>query len=174
VTASAVLWVLLRSGYIDPARLVVIGPLRGDWWKLFTTQFAYSNGLYAFVALLTIAIFGWLLERRHGPLVLLALFFGAGAAGVLAAEGVYGDAVVIGGNAAALALLAAWAAPDLLAARAGDYYEGDLLGAGTLAAILLATPFLLLTEEASWLAGVTGGAVGLLAGLGLNRLGASE
>ena len=49
--------------------------------------------------------------------------------------------LVSGGNAAALALLAAWAAPDLRRARAGAYYEGDLLGAAAIAALLLAMPF---------------------------------
>ncbi len=58
----------------------------GDWWKLFTNQFAYLNGLYAFITLLAVAIFGWLLERRHGPAVVLALFLGAGAAGALVAQ----------------------------------------------------------------------------------------
>ncbi len=170
VAASAVLWVILRSGYVLYDKLVVIGPLEGDWWKLFTAQVAYANGLYAFVVLLVVAIFGWLLERRFGPIVVLALFFGVGAVGALVAVAAYPVAVVIGGNAGALALLAAWAAPDLRAARAGDYYEGDLLGVGALAALMLALPFVLrAAPEASWLAGVTGGVLGLLAGLGLQR-----
>ena len=75
--------------------------------------------------------------------------------------------MIVGGNAGALALLAAWAAPDLRDARAGHYYEGDLLGAGALAALMLAIPFA--RPEASWLAGVVGGAIGLLIGLGLPR-----
>jgi membrane associated rhomboid family serine protease len=170
VAASAVLWVILRSGYVGFDKLVVIGPLEGDWWKLFTAQLAYANGLYAFVTLLVVAIFGWLLERRFGPIVVLALFLGCGAVGALVAVAVYPVAVVIGANAGALALLAAWAAPDLRAARAGDYYEGDLLGAGALAALLLVVPFVLRgPPEASWLAGVTGAVLGLLAGLGLPR-----
>jgi membrane associated rhomboid family serine protease len=148
-------------------KLVIVGPLNGDWWKLFSSQFAYLNGLYAFVALVAIAIFGWLLERRHGPVVVLALFLAAGAAGALAASAAYAVAVVSGGNAAALGLLAAWAVPDLRAARAGEDYEGDLLGAAAIAAALLAIPFA--RPEASWLAGVTGGALGLLLGLGLAR-----
>jgi hypothetical protein len=172
VAASCVVWVLLRAGFVGAEKLVVIGPLRGDWWKLLSTQLAYVNGLYAFVTLLVVAIFGWLLERRYGPLVVLALFLAAGAAGALIALAVYPLPVVLGGNAGALALLAAWAAPDLRAARAGDYYEGDLLGAGALAALLLATPFV--RGEASWLAGVSGGLIGLLVGLGLQRSGRAE
>ena len=167
VLASCIFWVLLRANFVSALNLVVIGPLRGDWWKLISAQFAYLNGWYAFFALLVIAVFGWLLERRHGPLVVLALFLGAGALGALAASAAYSVAIVVGGNAGALALLGAWAAPDLRAARAGDYYEGDLLGAGALAALMLALPFA--RFEASWLAGVIGGAVGLLIGLGLGR-----
>ena len=65
----------------------------------------------------------------------------------------------------ALGLLAAWAVPDLRAARTGYYYEGDLLGAAAIAAFLLAIPFA--RPEASWLAGGSRGAVvGLLVGLG--------
>jgi membrane associated rhomboid family serine protease len=167
VAASCVLWVLLRAGFIGADKLAVIGPVHGDWWKVFTNQFVYLNGLFAFVALIVIAIFGWLLEQRLGPIVVLALVLGAGATGALVAIAVYPVAVVAGGNAAALALLAAWVAPDLRAARTGEYYEGDLLGAVTLAALLLAVPFV--RPEVSWLAGVTGGVLGLLVGLGLQR-----
>ncbi len=165
VVASAVLWVLLRAGFVTNTKLLLIGPLHGDWWKLLTSQLCYLNGWYAFIALVVIAVFGWLLERRFGPIVVIALFFGAGVTGALAALAAYPLPIVLGGNAGALALLAAWAAPDVRAARAGGYYEGDLLGAGALAALMLALPFV--QEEASWLAGVTGGVLGLLVGLGL-------
>jgi membrane associated rhomboid family serine protease len=168
IVASCVVWVLLRAGYVAAEKLVVVGPLSGDWWKLFSSGFAYLNGWYAFFTLLVIAIFGWLLERRFGPLVVIVLFLAAGATGALVAIAVYPVAIVIGGNAAALALIAAWAAPDLRAARKGSYYEGDLLGAAVLAALMLAIPFV--RPEASWLAGVTGGVVGLLVGLALQSV----
>jgi membrane associated rhomboid family serine protease len=172
VAASCVLWVLLRAGYVSPARVVVVGPLHGDWWKLLSSQFSYLNGWYALFTLLVIAIFGWLLEQRFGALVVVVLFLAAGAAGALVALAVYPVPIVLGANAGALALLAAWAAPDLRAARTGRYYEGDLLGAGALAALILAIPFV--RPEASWLAGVTGAAIGLLAGLGLETAGRAE
>jgi rhomboid family protein len=168
VAVSCGVWVAWRGGFVGLDKLVIAGPLHGDWWKLFTSQFAYGNGFYAFITLLAVAIFGWLLERRRGPAVVLALFLGGGATGALAASAVYSDAIVSGGNAGALALLAAWAVPDLQAARAGYYYDGDLLGVGAGAAVLLAIPFA--RPEASWLAGVIGGALGLVVGLGLHRL----
>jgi membrane associated rhomboid family serine protease len=172
VAASCAVWVAWRGGFVGLDKLVIAGPLHGDWWKLFTSQFAYENGWYEFATLVAVALFGWLVERRQGPAVAFALFLGAGATGALVASAVYSDAVVSGGNAAALGLLAAWAVPDLLAARMNLYYEGDLLGAGAIAAILLAMP--LADPEASWLAGVTGGVLGLVLGLGLRRIGPAE
>jgi membrane associated rhomboid family serine protease len=185
IALSCGLWIAWRGASVGLDKLAVAGPLHGDWWKLFSSQFAYNNGLYAFAALLTVAIFGWLLERRLGRAAVLALFLGSGVGGALAASAAYSHAMVIGGNGAALGLLAAWAAPDLRAARARTYYEGDLLGAGALAAILLAVPFVLprtglivherlIVGQPSWLAGVTGGAIGLVLGLGLQRGRAGE
>jgi membrane associated rhomboid family serine protease len=172
VLLSCVAWILTSGGYVDLARLPIVGPLHGEWWRLFTSQFAYTSRLpgaaYLFSAMLTVAVFGWLLERRHGPLVVLALFLGAGASGGLVAEVLYTEPVVSGANAGALALLAAWAVPDLEALRSRTYYDGDLLGAAAFAAVLLALPLALV--EASWLAGVTGGLVGLTCGLGLSRV----
>lgn len=177
-------WVLVRGGYLGSVnvpglgsvygqyasffRLAIGGPLDGDWWKLVTSQFAYLDGLYAFIALLATAIFGWLLERRRGPAVVLVVFFGGGITGALAACAVYAEPVVSGANGAALALIAAWSIPDLEAARRGYYYDGDLLGAGAVAATLLALPYA--RPEASWLAGVVGGVVGLMLGLGLHMV----
>src|SRR5436190_1880139 len=170
VALSCAVWIVWRADLVSLDKLWINGPLYGDWWRLLTSQFTYINGLYEFAALLAVAIFGWLLERRHGHVVVLALFLGAGVTGALAATAAYPQPVVLGGNAAALALLTAWVVPDLLAARGGAYYEGDLLGAGALAAVLLAIPFALRRPEASWLAGVTGAAMGLALGAGLQRL----
>jgi membrane associated rhomboid family serine protease len=168
VAVSCALWVIFHARPILYFELAFIGPLHGDWWKLFSTQFAYLNGLYAFVTLLAVAIFGWLLERRRGPVVTLVVFLGAGATGALVASAVYAEPFVSGGNGAALGLLAAWVVPDLMGARAGDYYEGDLLGVAAIAALLLAIPYA--RPEASWLAGVTGAVVGLVLGFGMYRL----
>jgi hypothetical protein len=172
VAAAGVTWVLSTGGYVLLGRLVIVGPLAGDWWKLLTYPFGYFAGfyagVYAFSALLAVAVFGWLLERRHGAPLVLTVFFAAAVTGGLAALAVYQLPIVSGANAPALGLLAAWAVPDLLDARAGRYYDGDLLGAGAMAAVLLLMPFA--REEASWLAGATGGAVGLVLGYGLSRV----
>jgi hypothetical protein len=171
VAIACVCWIASRAEPELLLKMIVFLPLHGEWWKLFTAQFGYlpggGGGVYAFVAILATGLFGWLVEHRHGPLVVLALFLGAGAAGVLVAEAVYTPPFVAGANAGALALIVCWAAPDLRALRAGHHYEGDLLGAGAFAALLLAVPFA--RPEASWLAGVLGGAIGLVVGLGLQR-----
>ncbi len=167
VAVSCVAWVLLRADYIRFDRPIIFGALHGDWWKLLSTQFSYLNGWYAFVTLLVIAIFGWLLERATARPSCSRCSSAPAWRERSSRVAVYPLPVIVGGNAGALALIAAWAAPDLRDARSGDYYEGDLLGAGALAALLLAIPFA--RPEASWLAGVVGAAIGLLVGLGLPR-----
>jgi membrane associated rhomboid family serine protease len=181
-------WVLVRGGYLGAVRvaglgsisgayvsffkIAIGGPLHGDWWKLLTSQFAYLNGLYAFVAILATALFGWLLERRRGAAIVLLVFFGGSITGALAAIALYAEPIVSGANAGALALIAAWSIPDLEAARRGDYYEGDLLGVSAIAALLLLLPYA--RPEASWPAGVVGGVVGLILGLGLRLIDPQE
>ncbi|MGO9247003.1 MAG: rhomboid family intramembrane serine protease [Solirubrobacteraceae bacterium] len=168
VAAGCAGWVAVRGGYVGFYKLAILGPLDGDWWKLLSSAFAYLDGLYAFVALLATAIFGWLLERRHGPVVVLVVFFGGAISGALAASAVYSAPVVSGAGGGALALIVAWSVPDLQDARRGDYYEGELLGAGAIAATLLLAPYA--RPEVSWLAGVVGAIVGLILGIGLHLI----
>ena len=80
------------------------------------------------------ALFGWLLERRHGPLAVLALFVArAASAAPRSTRPSTPTPLALGGNGAALALLCAWAVPDLAARAArGEDYDGDLLGAAGL------------------------------------------
>ena len=59
------------------------------WWRLFTAVFTYNNTGYAFVTLGAIALFGWLLERRHGPIAVLGLFLVGGVGGLAATAAVY-------------------------------------------------------------------------------------
>jgi hypothetical protein len=161
VGASLVLFVLIRAAVVGLGRVAVVGSLDHNTWQIFTAPFAYSNSGYAFVALFAIALFGWLVERRHGPLVVLLLFVAGGAGGMAVAAAVETFPIALGGNGAALALLVAWAIPDVRAARRGREFEGDLLGAAVFAVVLL-----LLPVAVDW-ADSLAGAVGLLAGAAL-------
>ena len=66
------------------------------------------------------------------------------------------------------ALLAAWSVRDLLGRRRGEEDDSDMLGVLAIAVVLVLLP--LATEEASAVAGVGGGAIGLLLGLPLARI----
>ncbi len=78
VLLAGAMWIVTTGGFVAPHQLSLEGPVEGQWWRLLSSQFLYESGVYAFVALLAVGVFGWLLERRHGPLVVLALFLGAG------------------------------------------------------------------------------------------------
>jgi hypothetical protein len=184
VVFACAAWIATRAEPQVYLKLAIVGPLHSDWWRLVTSEFAYSRGLPAFLVIGTLGLFGWLIERRHGPAVAAALFLGGGVTGGLVACAVYrtpgeliNQSIFIvkeglgTGNGAALAMLGAWIAPDLRAARTGSYYEGDLLGAAAIGALLLAIPFAYTPSEMSWLAGAVGAAFGLLIGLGLQARG---
>jgi fructose-specific phosphotransferase system IIC component len=72
-----------------------------------------------------------------------------------------------GANGLALGLLAAWAMPDILAWRRDEDWEGDLLGTGVIAAVLLLLPLAL--DGASAIAGLTGLVAGIVVGYPLAR-----
>ena len=139
-----------------------------DPWRAFTTLFAYSSAGYETVALGAIALFGWLLERRHGWWAPLIVFFVTGAGGAYVAVNVAGESVARGANGAALGLLAAWTMRDVLGRRAGREDESDLLGVLAIAVVLVLLP--LAVNEANGIAGVTGGVLGMILGLGLAKL----
>ncbi len=159
---------LWRTSLVSLGDLAVVGKPGSHWWRVLTAPFTYDNTGFAFVALGTIALYGWLLERRHGPAPVIALVLLGGVGGIAATAALYPDPVALGGNGAALALLCAWAVPDLLTLRARQEIEGDLLGTGVLAVVLALMP--LVVTDASWVADGVGVLAGLLAGLALARL----
>jgi membrane associated rhomboid family serine protease len=166
--ASLVACVLWRTSLGNAGDLIVIGRPASGWWRLFTAAFTYDSVGYAFVALVAIALFGWLLERRHGPLAVIALFVIGGVGGLAANIAVHPNAIELGASGAALALACAWVTPDLLRLRRGEEVEGDLLGA---AAIALAVALLPLADvNASWIADAVGVVAGFAVGLPLALL----
>jgi membrane associated rhomboid family serine protease len=153
--------------YLDD--VVATSPLNGDYWKLVTQLFVYwpSTG-YEVAALAAIFLFGWLLERRHGIWAPLLVFFVGGLAGSALVLALDPHGGTMGGNSAALALLAAWTMRDVLARRRGEEDDADLLGVLAIAIVLVLLP--LISVEPSSLAGLGGGVVGILLGLFLARL----
>jgi membrane associated rhomboid family serine protease len=170
VLASLVLFVLLEAEVVDELDVALIGSLERDWWHVLTAPFAYVSSGYAFVALFSIAIFGWLVERRHGPLVLALLVLAGGAGGMAVAGVAETFPTAMGGNGVALALLVAWAIPDLREVRRGHEVDGDLLGAAVFGIVLLLLP--VAVEWADPLVGATGLVAGALLGYPLARLAA--
>jgi membrane associated rhomboid family serine protease len=135
------------------------------WWRLLVAPFAYLNTGYAIIALATIAVYGWLLERRHGPVVVL-LTFAAGAVGGAAVVATQSSLpVAYGANGGALALLVAWLIPDLLDLRRGKEIEGDVLGTVVIGIVVALMP--LVAQGASWIASAVGAAAGIMIGLPL-------
>jgi len=158
-------FVLILSSKAD---LVVFGDINGEWWRAASGVFLYVNAWYQLAAVLAIALFGFLLERRHGPVVVLLLFVLCGMGGIAAAAALETDPVAFGGNGAALGLLAAWAIPVILARRRGVEEEVDLLGTLAIAVCVAAMP--IATPDASPVAGTVGLLVGGLLGFGLAAL----
>ena len=116
------------------------------------------------MALIAVGIFGTQLERRFGPLPVVAVFVLSGAAGMalvalIETPPLFTDTEVFtayGANGAALGLLCAWLVDDRLAARRGDDRGNDLLGVYVIAIMLV---LLSLAEESANIGAAVGGAV---------------
>jgi membrane associated rhomboid family serine protease len=147
-----------RTALVDPFQVGIFAKPGSHWWRLVTSPFIYTNTGYAFVALGTVAVFGWLLERRHGPIPVLALFAIGGIGGTAVTAAALSHPVVLGANGAALAILCAWAIPDVLALRRHEEIDGDILGAAAVGVVVALMP--LVVTDASWISdgvGVLGG-----------------
>jgi membrane associated rhomboid family serine protease len=164
VLATAAVYVLVRATSLTLYDLgAVLGPLDGDWWRLVAAQFVYENVGYLLAVSVAVAIFGTSLERRYGPFVVVALFLGAGAAGIYLETVAASLPEALGANGAALSLLCAWLVRDTMARRRGEDTDSDQLGVAAIAVVLALMP--LLEPTASWWAGLGGAAFGTLAGL---------
>lgn len=164
VLLGAVGTLMWRTSLVNPYNLVIYGNPHQQWWRPFTAPFVYNNTGYAVLSLLVIAIFGWSMERRHGPVIVIALALIGGCGGVGLAGFLNHTSVYMGGNGAALALLCAWVVPDLTLLLRRQEFDGDLLGVGVLAAVIALMP--LAEPTAAWVAD----AVGVVSGLALGQL----
>ena len=148
-------------------------PLDEDLWRYVVAPFVHDSLGYQFVALVAVAIFGTMLERRFGAVPVVALFLLCGAAGCALAVAVEAPPLlenlpiypVLGANGAALGLLCAWLVDDRAAARRRDERDNDLLGVYVIAAVLVLLS--LAVEEANIAAAAGGAAAGAVLGLAL-------
>jgi membrane associated rhomboid family serine protease len=168
VLAGLVGCLLWRTGAVTLNDVAAFGGLHHRLWRIVTATFTYDNTGYAFVALTAIAVYGTLLERRHGAIPVLLLFLLGGIGGTALATQIHKFSIVLGANGAALALLTAWAIPDLRALAGRRDYDGDLLGTAVFAAVIALIPLAAL--EASWIAAGVGLISGLVIGYPLARL----
>jgi membrane associated rhomboid family serine protease len=162
--AGTLLW---RAALVGSTHAIALWAQYGThlWWRLLVAPFTYTNTGYAIATLGTIAVYGWLLERRHGPALVIVLFAIAavGGAAVTAADSTL--PLALGANGAALAFVIAWAIPDLLSLRAGEDIDGDLLGTAVVFVVVLLMP--LAAPGASWVSAGVGVLTGILVGLPL-------
>jgi membrane associated rhomboid family serine protease len=156
---------LWRTSAVSIDKIAVFEKPGSHWWRLITSGFVYSNIGYAFITLGAIALFGWLLERRHGPLPVIALYAVGAVGGTAAAAALYSVPVALGANGGALALAVAWAMPDLISLRRGIEIDGDLLGALAIAVAVALMP--LVVPTAAWVADLVGVLGGVVIGLPL-------
>jgi len=168
VLGTIVVTILFNAGLFNLADFALGAGVTDEYWRTVTTLFVYTQNGYEIVVLAAVFLFGWLLERRHGPLAPLLVFFVAGAGGMfLAIAG--GDAdLALGANGAALGLVGAWVVRDLQGRRRGEEDDADMLGVLAIAVVLVLLP--LASDEASALAGIGGGVIGLILGLGFARI----
>jgi membrane associated rhomboid family serine protease len=158
---------LLDLGYVAV-------PVSEEVWRFFVSPFLFMDQIgYAFVTLVATGIFGTLLERRFGPLPVVAIFVLSGAAGMALVAYVETPPLfenteaffVFGANGSALGLLCAWLVDDRLAARRGEERENDLLGVYVVAIVLVLLSAA--QEQANIGVAVAGAAVGAVLGLAL-------
>jgi membrane associated rhomboid family serine protease len=164
--ATIVLVVVSLFGFVSLAFVtpsdVALRAVGDDPWRYLTSAFIYGNGWYQFAALLAIGVFGWRLELRYGPALVVGLFVACGIGGLATSD------LPLGANGAALGLAAAWAVPALIERQRGEDDDVDLLGALVIFLTVAAMP--LATRDADPVAGVTGLLVGALTGLVLARV----
>jgi membrane associated rhomboid family serine protease len=144
-----------------------------DAWRLLTTTLVYpavnfGGTSYELVTLSAIFLFGWLLERRHGPLAPLVVFVIGAAGGMAVSAALPGTTAAYGANGGALALIGAWVVRDLLALRRNEEIEADMLGVVAFVVVLALMPAAV--EAADPIAGVAGALAGLILGFPLARL----
>jgi membrane associated rhomboid family serine protease len=160
VALSFGLWLSLAFYVRSDFAITAFG---GDPWRFFTASLLNDGTAAQFAAVVGVGLFGWLIERRQGPISVVLIFLLCGPGALAAASAVSPDSLVFGTHGAALGLLCAWLVPVALERRRdGGDDDADLLGVLVIAAVLLGVPLL---SQGSALAGLFGAAFGAVAGL---------
>lgn len=159
VAVAVVVSALARAGMIKSGRLIPLGDVGDEQWKLLTAPFTNLDVGYAFVVLAAFALYGSWLERTVGRLSVAATWVVAGGAAVWITS-LASSEPAVGALAAAVAVTVARAFAAIEARRDGE--EQDLVGVAVVGLVLLAMPPFV--PGASWYAVATGVAWGLLVG----------
>ena len=132
-------------------RLAVIGPPDSEWWRLLTAPFIYDNTGYAFLALGAIALFGWLIERRYGPVARSARPVG-GVGGIAATAAAYRSRSRSAATARRWLSSARGRSRTCCLVRAGEEIDGDCWGRSVIAVTLALLPLAVPRRElgAGW------------------------
>jgi membrane associated rhomboid family serine protease len=137
--------------------------LSGDPWRFITAAFMNDGTAAQFAVVVGLGLYGWMLERRLGPIAVVLLFLLCGPGALAIAVAIDPGTFVFGSHGAALGLLCAWVVPVLIArSRSDEDDDADLLGTLVIAAVLLLVPAL---SQDSAIAGLIGAGLGALAGL---------
>ena len=169
VALGALAWIAVVP-LRDDAASFVVSPLTGQWWQVLTAPFVHAGGFYQFAGLGAVGIYGWMLERRHGPVPMLLVWLLTASGGMAVVKALDPTPFAMGATAGALGLLCAWAVPVLLFRRrhGDDSDDADLLGTGVVFVLLALMP--LAAGEISMIATLAAIVVGSLLGLALFRL----
>ena len=142
---------------------LALNTLSGDPWLYFTASLLNDGTAAQFAVVVGLGLYGWLLERRLGPIAVVLLFLLCGPGALAIAVALDPGTFVFGAHGAALGLLCAWAVPTLIArSRSEEDDDSDLLGTLVIACVLLLVPAI---SQGSLLAGLIGAGLGALAGL---------
>jgi membrane associated rhomboid family serine protease len=174
ITISIVASILAASGIPHVSlwmleNLVYLGNLGSTPSVVLTAPFIHLSAGYAFVCLLGFAMFGSGIEKRFGPIAVVALWFTAGAAGVgmkALADPAHGALGAMGCVAGALL---AW---TVYVVNREDLRDYDALGLAAAGLVICVLPLATATASVWMLLG--GALAGLIFGFVLTRLPARE
>lgn len=150
---------------VDYGALLV--PFQSEWWRFLTAPFAYVSVGYLFAVSLAMVMFVPGIERRLGSVATLILLVACGSLGMLAAYGIEEQRGVLefigGGNGVALGAIAAWFVIVRNESRDLEDEGPDVIGVLVCVAVVLLLP--VVVSSANVWSGLSGGAIGALAGL---------